>query len=220
MKHILLKMRRVFLAGFFVCLPLVITILVFRFAFRTLDSLGPTVTQALIQVGAPIPHDFQIPGLGVVTTLTIVFLIGIVTTNYLGKKLWKFGEDIVTRIPVIRSVYTGAKQVIDTFATNTDKAFTKVVMLEYPRAGIYCLAFITGTTRGEAQDITGENLINIFLPTTPNPTSGFFLMVPKEDLTEMNMTVEDGIKMVISGGVVTPNGGKYLKKDGNGEKVL
>ena len=211
MKHILLKIRRVFLAGLFVCLPLVVTIAVFRFAFKTLDSfLGPAVTEALIQVGAPIPHDFQIPGLGVITTVIIVFMIGLATTNYLGKKLWQVGEGIVTRIPVIRSVYTGAKQVIDTFATNADKAFTKVVMLEYPRHGIYCLAFITGGTKGEAQDITGEDLINIFLPTTPNPTSGFFLMVPKEDLTEMDMSVEDGIKMVISGGVVTP-GYNHLK---------
>ncbi len=206
MKPLSSRIRKVFLTGLFVSLPLVITIFFFKIVFVTLDNfLGPLVTQIIIQSGAPIPEDFHLPGIGVITTVALIFLIGLVTKNYLGKKLWGVGESLVTQIPLIRSVYIGAKQVIDTFVNSQETAFSKVVMLEYPRKGIYCLAFITGTSKGEVQEITGEELVNIFVPTTPNPTSGFFLMIPKEDIVELEMSVEDGIKMIVSGGVVTPN---------------
>lgn len=199
------RIRKIFLTGLLVSLPLVITIVVFKFVFETLDSfLGPLVTKLLIEAGAPIRPTFQLPGIGVVTTLAIVFLIGLFTRNWIGKKMWEIGENVVARIPVIRSVYIGAKQVVDTFAINSSQTFSKVVMLEYPRKGIYCLAFITSQTKGEAQARTGEEVVNIFLPTTPNPTSGFLLLVPKKDLILMDMTVEDGIKMIVSGGLVTP----------------
>lgn len=205
MKSFYLKMRRLFLAGLFVSMPLVITIVVFKFVFETLDNfLGPLVTRALIQMGAPIVRDFQVPGLGIITTILLIFLIGLFTTNLIGKKLLALGEWVVDQIPVIRSVYTGAKQIISTFSASDGKNFSKVVMLEYPRKGIYCLAFVTGTTKGEAQARTSREIVNIFLPTTPNPTSGFLLLVPREDLIEMDMSVEEGIKMVVSGGIVTP----------------
>lgn len=213
MKSIMLKIRRIFLTGLVVSLPLVITFFVFKFMFESLDNiLGPLVTQLLIKAGAPLPqNDYQLPGIGVVTTIGLVFLIGLFTTNFIGRKLWALGEWVLTKIPGIRSVYNAAKQVIDTFANSGEKAFSQVVMLEYPRLGIYCLAFITGKTKGEAAHRTGKNLINIFLPTTPNPTSGFYLMIPEDQLIELDMSVEDGIKMIVSGGVVTP---KYMKAPG------
>lgn len=212
MKVVFGKIRRVFLAGLFVSLPLVVTVLLFKFVFEALDNfLGSAITIVLIKAGAPLPQDFIIPGIGVIATLTLVFLIGLFTTNWAGRKLWDIGEWVVGRIPVIRSVYTGAKQVIETFATNSEQAFSKVVMLEYPRKGIYCLAFVTGTTKGEIHVKTGNEFINIFLPTTPNPTSGFFLMIPQEDLIELDMSVEDGIKMIVSGGVVTPKYNNAIK---------
>jgi len=202
MRH---RIRKIFLTGLLVSLPLVITIVVFKFVFDTLDNfLGPLVTKLLIEAGAPIKPTFKLPGVGIVTTFMIVFLIGVFTRNWIGRRLWDLGERIVAQIPVIRSVYTGAKQVVETFATNSTRTFSKVVMLEYPRRGIYCLAFITGETKGEAQARTGEEVVNIFLPTTPNPTSGFLLLVPKKDLIVMDMSVEDGIKMIVSGGLVTP----------------
>ena len=194
------------MTGLLVSLPLIITIVVFKFAFAALDNfLGPLVTRLLISVGLPIGETFQIPGLGVVTTLLIVFLIGLFTRNFIGKRLWAFGEWIVHQIPVIRSVYTGVKQIIDTFAMGGSQNFSKVVLVEYPRHGIYCLAFITGDSKGEAPARVGRDLTNIFLPTTPNPTSGFFLLVPHEDLIELDMSVEEGIKMIVSGGLVTPD---------------
>jgi len=207
MKTIFHKIRRIFLAGLLVSLPLVITIVVFKFAFETLDNLlGPLITRLLIELGVPIVQNFQVPGLGVIATLAIVFFIGLFTTNFVGRKTLKLGEWVVTQIPVIRSVYSGAKQIINTIAAGGSSNFSKVVLVEYPRKGLYCLAFITGETRGEATKLIGDDLINIFLPTTPNPTSGFYLMARRKDLIEMDMTVEDGVKMLMSGGLVTPNG--------------
>ncbi|MGK7344205.1 MAG: DUF502 domain-containing protein [Candidatus Nitrospinota bacterium M3_3B_026] len=207
------RIRKIFLTGLLVSLPLVVTVVVFKFVFDTLDNiLGPMVTQLLVEAGAPIRPTYKIPGVGVVTTLALVFLIGLFTRHWIGRKLWDVGENIVSRIPLIRPVYIGAKQVVDTFAANSSHTFSKVVMLEYPRRGIYCLAFITSDTRGEAQERTAENLVNVFLPTTPNPTSGFLLLVPREDLIIMDMTVEEGIKMIVSGGIVTPKFGKVIKE--------
>ena len=214
MKRVLLKIRRIFLAGLLVSLPLVITILVFKFLFKTLDNfLGPLVTTLLIEAGFPIVETFHLPGLGVVTTFLLVFLIGLFTTNFIGKKLWGLGEMVVGQIPVIRSVYTGAKQVIETFATSGSQSFSKVVMLEYPRKGLYCLAFVTGQTGGEPQAKTEQDLVSIFLPTTPNPTSGFLLLTPREDLIELDMSIEEGIKMIVSGGLVTPPYNEADKKN-------
>jgi uncharacterized membrane protein len=201
-----MRIRRIFFTGLIVTLPLGVTIFVFKVIFETLDGLwGTWLTDGLRRVGVPLPEDIIIPGIGVIATLAIIFLVGLFTRNYLGRKLWEFGERIVAVIPGIRSVYNGAKQIIDTFASANTDAFSKVVMLEYPRKGVWCLAFITGRTEGEAQQRTERDLVNIFLPTTPNPTSGFLLLVPREDLIELSMSVEEGVKMIVSGGVVTPS---------------
>ena len=199
------RIRRVFFTGLFVCLPLIITVLVFKFAFNTIDSfLGPMVSGLLSDAGFPIEKGSQIPGLGIITTIILILLIGIITRNYIGKKLWDLGERLFASIPGISLVYTTVKQVLDTFKAGNLQNFSKVVMIEYPRKGIYCLAFITGSTEGEISNRLDEDLINIFLPTTPNPTSGFFLVIPRSNVVELDMTVEEGIKMIVSGGIVTP----------------
>jgi len=199
------RLRRVFITGLLVSLPLVITIVVFKFLFESVDNfLGPVISQLLIAAGAPIDPGFVVPGLGLIATMILVFLVGLASTNYLGRKLWELGEWTVTRIPVIRSIYSGAKQVIDTFALSGNQSFSKVALIEYPRKGMYSLAFVTGEMKGEIKNRAGRELVSVFLPTTPNPTSGFLLLVPREDIVELEMTVEEGIKMIISGGVVTP----------------
>ena len=147
----------------------------------------------------------------------LIFVIGVLTQSFLGGKLVQLGEMIVDRIPVVRSIYTGAKQVVTTIAEADTKAFRKVVLVEFPRKGIYSLGFITGYTEGEVQELTNAKLVNVFVPTTPNPTSGFLVFVANEDIIELTMTVEDGIKFIISVGIVTPeyHQGKILelKKD-------
>ena len=131
-------------------------------------------------------------------------LIGALTAGFMGRFFIKLSERLLNRMPVIRSVYNATKQILETVLAQQSNAFREAVLVEYPRRGIWAIAFITGTTKGEVQSVTEEECINIFLPTTPNPTSGFLLFVPKADLVSLDMTVEEAIKMVISGGIVTP----------------
>jgi uncharacterized membrane protein len=131
-------------------------------------------------------------------------LIGALTAGLLGRWLVHTGERILNRMPVIRSFYSATKQIFQTVLAQKSNAFREAVLVEYPRRGVWAIAFITGTTQGEVQNLTEQKTVNIFLPTTPNPTSGFLLFVPKEDVVPLNMSVEEAIKMVISGGIVTP----------------
>ncbi|MBI3795207.1 MAG: DUF502 domain-containing protein [Nitrospinae bacterium] len=195
----------VFLAGVLVTLPLAISVIIIRFLFNTVDNLlTPAVTQILIMSGASLATTYKVPGLGFVATILIVFLMGLITRNFIGRKLLNFGENLLVKIPIFRSVYTGAKQVIDTFSASSSMAFGKVALIEYPRKGVYTLAFITSEGKGEIVRRLGREMINLYVPTTPNPTSGFFLSLPKEDVVELDMPVEDGFKMVISSGLIIP----------------
>jgi len=201
------KIRKIFFAGMLVTLPLALTIFLLQFFFVRLDAqLGPAVTELLLRFHVPIDQDYRIPGLGLVTIVIIIFFAGLFTRNILGRKLVDFGEGILVKIPVFKNIYVGAKQVIETFGQSRANAFRRVVMIEYPRPGIYSLAFVTNEKQGKIEEkFKHHDMVSVFLPTTPNPTSGYFLMLPKEDVVELDMSVEDGIKMVISGGLVTPN---------------
>jgi len=146
----------------------------------------------------------SVPGLGVVIILVVLTLVGFLAANFLGRTLIRIGERIVGRMPVIRSVYSALKQIFETVLAQSSTSFREVVLVEYPRRGIWALGFVTSHTKGEIQGVTEDDVINVFLPTTPNPTSGYLLFVPRRDLATLAMSVEDGIKMVISGGLVTP----------------
>ncbi|HJO56685.1 MAG TPA: DUF502 domain-containing protein, partial [Nitrospinaceae bacterium] len=138
------------------------------------------------------------------------------TTNIFGKRLLHLWEKIVERIPFVRRIYRGTKQVVSSFATVDTKSFTKVVLIEYPRKGLHAIAFVTGKTRGELQGLTSDNHINIFVPTTPNPTSGFIIFTDPSEVVELDMTIEEGIKYVVSGGLVTPEQAHKLIEEANG----
>jgi uncharacterized membrane protein len=155
---------------------------------------------------------FHVPGIGVLMTVVGIFLVGMVATNFLGKKLVALGEWFLDWIPLLRTIYKSSKQFISTFFSKDADGFNKVVLVEFPRKGSYAVAFVTSKTKGEVQTKTGEDLINIFLPTTPNPTSGFYLAMPSADVISLDMTVEDAFKVIMSGGVITPDG------DGNTRK--
>ena len=141
-------------------------------------------------------------------SLLIVFLIitalGYFSRIFIGQLLLKFFERILTRLPLISQVYNTVKQLVDTFSQQKKAVFQEVVMIEYPRKGIYAIGFLTNQAKGEVQSLTGEQLVNVFVPTTPNPTSGFLLMIPKKEVIPMQMSVGDGMKTIISGGAVTP----------------
>jgi len=198
--------KSVLFAGILVTLPLLFTYFLLQFLFVKLDSqLSPLVTKLLILAGYDLPENFRIPGIGLFALVFVIFTIGLLARNIIGKSIINIYEGVLTRIPLLKNIYVGAKQVIETFGNSMGGSFNKVIMIEYPRLGIYALAFITSKSKGEVERRTGKEMMNIFLPTTPNPTSGFFLLVPTEDIIELDMSVEDGVKMIISGGLVTPS---------------
>ena len=175
--------------------------------------MSPTFTNWLILLGAPLPEGYRLPFLGVTMTFVIVFSIGALTTNIFGKKILQLWEGLVAKIPYVRRIYTGTKQVVSSFATVDAQSFTKVVLIEFPRKGAHVVAFVTGKTQGELQTLTSENHINIFVPTMPNPTSGFVIFIDPIEVIELDMTIEEGIKYVISGGIVSPEEAQKLVKD-------
>jgi uncharacterized membrane protein len=147
---------------------------------------------------------FDIPGLGVLALLLMLLVVGFFAAGLIGRVVFRLGESLIDRVPVVRSVYGALKQIFETVFADSSSSFREVVLVEYPRRGLWAVGFITGRTRGEVRDRIERDLVNVFLPTTPNPTSGFLLFVPREDLVHLDMSVEEGIKMVISAGIVTP----------------
>ena len=147
-------------------------------------------------------------------TLLIILTVGWLTTSFFGKKIFKIGETLVEKIPFVRRIYTGSKQVVISIAQADTSAFRKVVLLEFPRRGLLAIGFVTGESRGEVQRLTQENMFNVFVPTMPNPTSGFLIFAPANELTEVSMSIEEGIKYVVSGGIVTPPGLKVIEAKG------
>ena len=207
------RLRNVFLTGFLITLPIALTIFILSFLFKSLDALSPIFTHWLILLGAPIPAGYRIPFLGVVITFVVVFLVGAVTTNIFGKKMLHLWEGVVEKIPFVRRIYKGTKQVVSSFATMDTKAFSNVVLIEFPRKGAHAIAFVTGKTSGELQRLTSNNHMKIFIPTTPNPTSGFIVFADPSEIIELDMTIEEGIKYVISGGIVSPEDIEKLIKN-------
>jgi len=196
------KLKKYFLTGLLVVVPITMTLLVVRwlagFVNRLLVTFLPEVLRPAELYGIPVP------GISLLATLLLILLIGVLAANIFGRSLVNFSESLVDRIPFIKGIYTLFKQVADTILKRDHGAFRKVVLIEYPRKGIWSVAFVTGKSSGEVQRVTAENLVNVFVPTTPNPTSGFYILVPEDDLIVLKMTVEEAFKLIISGGMVTP----------------
>jgi len=199
---LLARIRAYFLAGILVTSPVAITLYL---AWAVVDLIDNAVTRLLPAQYNPENYlPFSVPGLGVVIVILTLTLIGAFTAGVIGRLVIRAGEAVLARMPVIRSVYGATKQIMETVLANQSAAFREVVLLEYPRRGIWTLGFISGQTQGEVQNLTADDVVNVFVPTTPNPTSGFLLFIPRSDLHVLEMTVEEGIKMVVSGGIVTP----------------
>ena len=194
-------MKRYLIAGLLVWVPLGVTVMVIKLLVGMMDQtllLLPEHYRPDVVLG------FHVPGLGVVLSIIVVLSTGIIVANLFGRKLVSLWESLLARIPLVRSIYAGVKQIMETVFHPSGETFRKVLLVEYPRKGIWTLGFMSGTTRGEAQAKTGVEVINVFVPTTPNPTSGFFIMVPRDEVIELDMHVDDGLKMIISAGVVVP----------------
>ena len=213
-KKIQHRIRNVFITGLLITLPIALTWFILQFLLKNFDALSPVFTHMLIQLGAPITEGYRIPFLGLVVTLLIVLTVGWFTTNFFGKKLFELGELLIEKIPFVRRIYKGTKQVVSSIAEADTSAFRKVVLLEFPRRGLLAIGFVTGESLGEVQQVTQANMLNVFVPTMPNPTSGFLIFSPPEELTEVSMTIEEGIKYVVSGGIVTPSILKIIETKG------
>ncbi|MBI4381023.1 MAG: DUF502 domain-containing protein [candidate division NC10 bacterium] len=190
------RVRELFVVGLAVVLPLLVTYLLLRFLFEALDGLLDPMIQGIL--------GRRIPGLGFLATVAIIFLIGALTTNIIGRKLVAVTEDLLLHIPLVKNVYAASKQLFDAFTLPGRGAFRQVVMLEYPRSGLYALGFITATQAGGFQDLVGERTVNVFIPTAPNPTSGFFLVVPEKSVIPVPISVEEALKLIVSGGLIIP----------------
>lgn len=200
------RLRRYLLTGIVVTAPISITIYLTYIFLSFVDT----------HVAKIIPDKWHfeslngfyeetaVPGLGLIIAVVFFIIVGWFATNVLGRWIIRIYEYVLDRMPVIRTVYGAIKQIFETIAASQSTAFREAVMLEYPRKGVWSIGFVTGRTEGEVQDATNEETINVFVPTTPNPTSGYLLFVPKKELVFLNMTVEEAVKLVVSAGIITP----------------
>jgi uncharacterized membrane protein len=205
------SIRRYFISGLLVWLPIWITILALKFL---VDILGATLTLLPIKYQPDALLGVHIPGIGMIITLGVILLTGFLVANFIGRQFVALWDSFIGRIPLVRTIYMGVKQVLHTLFTPGGQSFRKVLLVEYPRAGMWSLAFQTGDGTPEvSKSLDGEAMVSIFIPTTPNPTSGFLMMVARKNVIEMNMSVEQALKFVISLGVVQPGmNGNNIKK--------
>lgn len=197
----MITLRRYFVAGLLVWIPLGITLWVLTLLVDAMD-------QSLLLLPARYRSEalfgFHVPGLGIILTVAIVLATGALAANFFGRKLLRMGDRMLSRIPIVRSIYGGVKQISDTLFSPEGKAFRRAVLVRYPHAGTWTVALVTGTPEHEVADLLGREQISVFIPTTPNITSGFFLVVPRADTLPLEMTVDDALKYIISMGVAEP----------------
>lgn len=193
--------RGYLLTGLVVWLPIIITVVVLHFIVDLLDqtvSLLPQSYHPKQLIG------YNIPGLGVIISLLLLFFTGILATNFFGQLLVKWGESILARIPLVRSIYSAAKQVLSAILSTNSQAFREVLLIEYPRKGSWSIGFQTGIANPSISQGANEELVSAFIPTTPNPTSGFIILVPKKEVIKLDMSIDEALKYVISLGVMQP----------------
>ncbi|MFZ5877698.1 MAG: DUF502 domain-containing protein [Nitrospirota bacterium] len=193
------QLKRYFVAGLLVVTPLWGTYLILKALFLSLEGvLGNLLASHTA---------FYIPGLGIVVLAILLLAVGMMATNIFGRKFVQAWENLLKRVPVVKTIYQVLKAVMDTLSIHNREQFSRVVLVEFPRKGQYSIAFVTGITKGEIQRITPQRLVNVYVPTTPNPTSGYFLFVPEPEIIPLSMSVEDAMKMLVSGGMYTPTSG-------------
>lgn len=194
-------LRRYLVAGLLVWIPLGVTIFILRVLIGLMDRSLLLIPQQYR------PEEWlglTIPGLGLILTLLVLLVTGLLAANIVGRSMVGFWESLLDRIPVVRSVYSAAKNFAEIVFSDSGQSFKKVLLIEYPRKGIYSLAFQTATQLGEVQGRTGEDMVCTFVPTTPNPTSGYIIILPRKDIIELDMDIDEALKMIISLGVVVP----------------
>ena len=196
------RIRSWFFTGILVMTPLILTIYVVWAFITFVDNLVVPIVPYYYRPSTYLP--FPIPGLGLIIVFIFTTFVGVLATGLFGRTLIRLWENILSRMPVVRSVYSAIKQILETVMATQSDAFRQAVLVEYPRKDIWAIGFVTGSTKGEVGENVDKKMVNVFMPTTPNPTSGFLLFFPEKDLIFLKMSVEDALKLVVSGGMVIP----------------
>lgn len=207
-------LKRYFLTGLLVVTPIWGTILILKTLFVTVDGiLGDVVAQMV--------PDHYVPGLGIITLILLIFTAGLFTANFIGRQIVKMWEDWLARLPVVRGIYSTLKSMMDILSFSDRGSYHRVVLIQFPKNGHYCFAFVTGVTKGETTTLSQEPLIHVYVPTSPNPTSGYFLLVPEREVTSVDISVEEAMKLIVSGGLYSPSGSmtSVLKADARWSRV-
>jgi uncharacterized membrane protein len=181
-----------------VIIPIWGTFLILKALFIAVDGILGDVLVRLV------PSHY-VPGLGILALIILVFAAGLFATNFMGRRIVKWWEQLLNRVPLVRGIYSTLKSMIDVLSFSEHASYNRVVMIQFPKNGHYCIAFVTGVTKGEMQDLSQEPLIHVYVPTSPNPTSGYFLLVPEHEVTSVDISVEEAMKLIVSGGLCSPS---------------
>ncbi len=191
-------LKRYFLTGLLVITPIWGTVLILKTLFVTVDSILGDAVSGIV------PPQYNVPGLGIAALVLLIFTTGLLAANFIGGQIVKWWEEWLNRVPVVRGIYSTLKSMTDILSFKEKDRFNRVVLIQFPKNGHYCFAFVTGVTRGEIQDISPDPLLNVYVPTSPNPTSGYFLLVPEKEVMPVDISVEEAMKLIVSGGLYSP----------------
>lgn len=192
------SLKRYILTGLLVIIPMWGTILILKTLFVAVDGILGDLLVRLV------PSHY-VPGLGILSLIVLVFMAGLFATNFMGKQIVKWWEEWLNRVPLVRGIYSTLKSMMDILSFSDHPSYNRVVLIQFPKNGHYCFAFVTGVTKGAMQDLAQEPLIHVYVPTSPNPTSGYFLLVPEHEVTSVDMSVEEAMKLIVSGGLCSPS---------------
>ncbi|MBM4121874.1 MAG: DUF502 domain-containing protein [Nitrospira sp.] len=198
MKAFRASLKRYFLTGLLVITPIWGTVLILKTLFVTVDGILGDVLAKFVT------PDYYVPGIGILTLILLIFTTGLLATNFIGGRIVKMWEDWLHRVPVVRGIYATLKSMMDILSFKEKEKYNRVVLIQFPKDGHYCFAFVTGVTRGEVQEISPDPLVNVYVPTSPNPTSGYFLLVPEKEVVPLEISVEEAMKLIVSGGLYSP----------------
>ncbi|MBI3604206.1 MAG: DUF502 domain-containing protein [Nitrospirae bacterium] len=192
------SLKRYFLTGLLVIIPIWGTVLILKTLFVTVDGILGDVLAKFVTPA------YYVPGLGILTLILLIFTTGLLATNFIGGRIVKLWEDWLHRVPVVRGIYATIKSMMDILSFKDKGKYNRVVLIQFPKDGHYCFAFVTGVTKGEVQDLSPDPLVNVYVPTSPNPTSGYFLLVPEKEVMPLEISVEEAMKLIVSGGLYSP----------------
>lgn len=192
------SLKRYFLTGLLVITPIWGTVLILKTLFVAVDSILGEAISGIV------PAQYNVPGLGIAALALLIFTTGLLAANFIGGQIVKWWEELLNRVPVVRGIYSTLKSMTDILSFKEKDRFNRVVLIQFPKNGHYCFAFVTGVTRGEIQDISPDPLLNVYVPTSPNPTSGYFLLVPEKEVMPVEISVEEAMKLIVSGGLYSP----------------